>query len=218
MVKIIPAIIAQGFNELTEKIKKVELLVDWVQLDIMDGKFVSESTWPYAEQKKGNPAELKNLKTKLNLEAHLMVERPEEAIEDWLNSGVKRIIFHFEATSKPGELIEKIRQAGLEVGMAINPETPVEVLDKYISELNLVLVMTVEPGRGGQKLLSETLLKIQKLRQSYPDVKIGADGGIDLKTAPEIIKAGVDILAVGSAIFGSDNIEETIYRLKHADN
>ncbi|MBU1136765.1 ribulose-phosphate 3-epimerase [Patescibacteria group bacterium] len=214
MTEIIPAVIAQNFNELEEKIKKVEPDVDWVQLDIMDGRFVNESTWPYAEPGKNNPAELKNLKTKVNLEAHLMIAQPIETVEDWIDSGVKRIIFHYEATDQPEEVIEKIKKSNLEVGLAINPATPIEVLDEYLADLDLILIMTVEPGRGGQELLPETLAKIKKLRQSYPNLKIEADGGVNLKTALEVIRAGANILAVGSVIFNSKNIKETINQMK----
>jgi len=218
MVKIIPAIIAQNFQELKEKIKKLEPYVDWVQLDIMDGQFVGNSTWPYAESGQGAPAELKNLKTKLNLEAHLMVEKPEEVIEKWIDSGVKRIIFHYEATARQKEIIGRIKKSGLEVGLALNPETPIKVLAQYISEIDLVLVMTVEPGKGGQELLPEMLAKIRELRQKYPEVKIEADGGINPSTAPEIVLAGAALLAVGSAIFDSEDIGETINRLKYTND
>jgi len=214
MIEVIPAVIAQNFQELEEKIRKVESYVDGVQLDIMDGKFVDNYTWPYAKPGKNNPAELRNLKTKLNLEVHLMVEKPEEAIEDWINSGVKRVIFHFESSRKIREIIRKLKAAEIPAGLAINPETPIEVLDEYVSDLDEVLIMTVEPGKGGQELLPETLTKIQKLRQSYPNLKIGADGGVNLNTAPEVVRAGADVLAVGSAIFNSDDIGQAIKELK----
>ena len=218
MTEIIPAIIAQNFKELEEKIEKVEPYVDWAQLDIMDGQFVGESTWPYAELGRGEPSELVNLKTKLNLEAHLMVEKPEEVIEKWIDSGVKRIVFHYEATDKQKKIIGQIKKGGLEVGLAVNPSTPIGALNEYIAKLDLVLMMTVEPGKGGQGLLPEVLVKIRELRQKYPDVRIGADGGINLETAPSVIRAGADILAVGSAIFDGGDIGETIKRLKHAND
>ena len=207
MIQIIPAIIAKNFQEVQDKINKIEPYVEWAQLDVMDGKFVDNFTW-------GNPADLKNLKTNLNLEVHLMINNPEEVIDDWIDSGVKRIIFHYETTAKHKELIEKIKKAGLEVGLAINPETSLEAIDNFIKQLDLVLIMTVNPGFGGQEFLNESVDKIKQLREKYKDVNIEVDGGINLETAPKVIKAGVNILAVGTAIFKSDNIKQTIKELK----
>ena len=207
MIQIIPTIIAKDFQELNEKIKKIESYVEWAQLDVMDGKFVNNLTW-------NNPADLKNLETNLNLEAHLMINDPEEVIDQWIKSGVKRIIFHYEATEKHQEIIEKIKKSGLEVGLAINPETSISILDDLIEQIDLVLIMTVNPGFGGQGFLNESVDKIKQLREKYKDVKIGVDGGINLETAPKVIKAGANILAVGTAIFKSNNIEQTIKELK----
>jgi ribulose-phosphate 3-epimerase len=207
MIQVIPTIIAKDFQELQEKVKKVEPYVDWVQLDVMDGQFVDNITW-------NNPAELKNLETSLKLEAHLMVQNPERVVDDWIASGVKRIIFHYESTRQPEGIIKKVKQAGLEIGLAINPETLIEVVDDFIDQLDLVLVMTVEPGRGGQSFLEESLGKIKQLREKYKDVNIEVDGGVNLETAPKVIQAGANLLASGTAIFKSENIEKTIKELK----
>jgi len=210
MIQIIPAIIAQDFEELQEKIKKVESYVDWVQLDVMDGKFVDNSTW-------NNPADLEHLETNIKTEVHLMVQNPENVIDDWIKSGVQRIIFHYESTDKHQEIIERIKQAGLQVGLAINPKTSIEVIDVFVNQLDLVLIMTIQPGFGGQKFLEETLWKIKDLREKYKDVKIGVDGGINLETASKVIEVGANILFIGSAIFKSKNIEEVIKELKSWD-
>jgi len=207
MIEIIPTIIAEDFDELRGKVKKVEPYVDWVQLDVMDGQFVDQTTWR-------KPADLKNLETEAKLEAHLMVQNPEKTIDQWINSGVKRIIIHFESTKLVKEVIARIKKAGLETGLAINPMTAVEVVDNFISDLDLVLVMTVEPGRGGQNLIEDTLVKIKRLRDKYKDVNIEVDGGINLETAPKVIQAGANLLASGSAVFESDNIEQVIKELK----
>lgn len=211
MVEVIPTIIAKDFDEIQEKIKKVEPYVDWVQLDVMDGQFVENTTW-------NNPADLKELETSLNLEVHLMIKEPEQYIDQWISSGVKRIIFHIESTSKTKEIISQIKQANLGVGLAINPETSVDVIDQFIDQLDLVLVMTVNPGRGGQEFLKQSLGKIKQLRVKYKRVKIGVDGGINLETAPEVIQAGANLLASGTAIFKSDNIERTVNTLKSCEN
>ncbi len=207
MIYVIPAIIAEDFDELKEKIKKVEPYVEWAQLDIMDGRFVGNSTW-------NNPEELKNIKTNLGLEAHLMIKKPEEHLDKWIESGVRRIIFHFESTDKLDKLIAETKSAGLQVGVAINPETPVEKIESIVNFLDLVLVMAVNPGKSGQKFLKEILVKIRQLRQKDSRVNIEVDGGINRETAPLAVKAGANILASGSAIFNSDNIEEEIKRLK----
>ncbi len=211
MIEIIPTIIAKDFQELEEKVKKIEPHVEWAQLDIMDGKFVDNETW-------NNPNELKNLKTDLDLEAHLMIESPEEKIDDWISSGVKRIIIHYESTKNIRDLIIKIRKAGLDVGIAINPETDIKVFNGLVNYIDLIMVMTVHPGRGGQKFLEESLAKIKDLRERYRDVKISVDGGINLETAPKVIQAGANMLSVGSVVFKSDNIEKTINDLKNNAN
>lgn len=209
MTEVIPTIIAKDFQEVKEKIKQVEPYVSWAQLDIMDGQFVKNSTW-------NNPKEVRELETKLDLEAHLMVKNPGEKINDWIDSGVKRIIVHYEAVENIRDLIIQIRKAGLDVGIAINPETDIKVLNGLVDYIDLIMVMTVHPGRGGQKFLEESLVKIKDLRERYRDVKISVDGGINLETAPKVIQAGANILSVGSAIFKSENIEKTIKELKHA--
>jgi len=203
MIEIIPAIIPKFFQEIEEKIKLVEPYVDWVQLDVMDGKFVNNSTW-------NNPNDLKSLNTNLNLEVHLMINNPEEAIDDWIESGVKRIIIHYESTDKHKEIIEKVKRAGLEIGLAINPETSIEVIDEFYKDIDLVLIMSVNPGFGNQDFLNESVDKIRQLRERYKNVNIEVDGGVNLETAPNVIKAGANILISGSAIFKSNNIEETI--------
>lgn len=218
MFEIIPAIIAKNFFELRKKIKKIEPYVRWVQLDIMDGLFVENATWR-------EPRDLKNLETGLNLEAHLMIERPEESIDAWIKSGVKRIIFHYEATDKGKEIIAKIKKAGLEAGLAVNPETPLSILETFFGDLvlkwglgsqkiDLVSFLTVQPGRGGQKFIEDVFDKIRSFRQVYPDIKIEADGGINLETAKKAVEAGADILVSGSYIFGAENTQQAIKDLK----
>ncbi|MAF20423.1 MAG: ribulose-phosphate 3-epimerase [Parcubacteria group bacterium] len=208
MVQVIPAIIAKDFEELKEKIKKVEPYVDWVQFDAIDGKFADNSVW-------NNPADLKELKTKLKLEAHLLIKNPELVIDDWISSGVARIIFHYSSTEKHQEIINKVKGAGLRVGLALNPEISIEVVDFFIKQLDSVMVMTVNPGWSGQEFLPENLDKVRQLREKYQEIDIEVDGGVNLGTAPKVVEAGANILAVGSAIFKSNNIKETIWKLKN---
>jgi ribulose-phosphate 3-epimerase len=225
MVEIIPAIIAKDFNELKAKIKLVEPFVRTVQIDVMDGVFVSNLTW-------NNPIELETLETNLMLEAHLMVENPHRVLNEWLNSRVKRVILHWEAMEKihnhellpyrtqvgagfpVSNLAEEAHRNNKEFGVALNLETPISVLDNFINDIDMVLLMSAKPGEGGQKLQEEVFPKISALRQKYPDVKIGVDDGINEQNVARLIKAGANFLAVGSAIFQNQDIEDSIKKLK----
>ena len=174
----------------------------------MDGSFVENTTWR-------DPKELKKLESDLSLEAHLMIWEPEETIKEWIESGVKRIIFHYESTHKRKEIIDEIKKAGLEAGMAIDTITPIEFIDAFMADLDLVLIMTVRPGKGGQEFIEETLFKIKNLRSKYPNVNIGVDGGINLETAKKAIEAGANILAAGSYIFNGEDIKQAIENLEN---
>ncbi len=203
MAEVIPAIIAKDFRELKKKIRLVEPYIEWVQLDVMDGKFVPNETF-------NEPKKIKKIKTKLKIEAHLMIQNPSRAVNDWLGSGCQRIIVHWESIKKSQnpqletkKLIEKIHNSKREIGMAINPETDWREIREFIPELDLVLVMTVSPGFGGQKFKKEVIPKIESLRKFFPDVKIEVDGGISKDTGKLAVEAGADILVVGSAIFES---------------
>mgnify|MGYP001575507633 CR=1 FL=1 len=205
----------QNFQELEEKIKSVEGLVEWAQIDVMDGKFVIPRTFNI-------PQQLPVLKTSIKLEAHLMIEQPWDFINAWLSAGVKRIVVHYESVGYRldaervfEEMISGCHILNCEFGIAINPETPFEVLDPYILKIDTVQVMGVKPGWAGQAMKDNTLVKIQGLREKYPGVKIEVDGGVNTETAPKILKAGADILIVGSAIWQADDKKKIIEELKN---
>ncbi len=207
MAEIIPTILVKNFKEVEERIKAVEKYVSWVQLDIMDGIFVSNTTWH-------NPEDLKKIKTAIKLEVHLMVEKPEEVIEDWLKS-VDRIIFHFESRiSDLAGLIKKIHNRGKQVGLAINPETHLSVVEPFLQDLDSVLFMTVQPGQGGQEFKNWVLDKVRALRDMWPDGNIEIDGGMNSETAKRAIEAGANLVCAGSYIFKSKNINKAINELK----
>ena len=231
MVELIPTIIAKSFGEIEEKARWVEPFVKTVQIDIMDGIFTPNLTWPYAE--KGQKIrDLENLRTELFLEINLMTEKPQLDFPEWLESKAGRFILHWKALEKihshelnPYEtdtgvgfpvknLAKEAHKKGKEIGVALNLEEKIEVLDSFISEIDLVLLMSVEPGFGGQKFQEEILPKISALRKKYPNVKIEVDGGINLGNASGLISAGADFLAVGAAISRSDNIGKTIEEFK----
>lgn len=205
--QIIPTILVKTFKEVKEKIKAVENYVDWIQLDIMDGVFVGDRTW-------NNPSDLKKIKTKSKLEAHLMVQNPEKVIDKWLKN-VDRVIVHFESKIEDLEnLIKKVHSHKKQIGLAINPETNCRVIAPFLEKIDLVLFMSVQPGLGGQMFEPETLDKIKALREIWPKGDIGVDGGVNDKNARKIFAVGANLLCVGNYIFKSENIKQTIEKLK----
>ena len=204
--EIIPTILVKTFDEVKEKIRLVENDVNWIQLDIMDGIFVDNKTWD-------SSSDLKNFKTKAKIEAHLMAQEPEKIIDDWLQV-VDRIIVHFESQiSDLNALIEKIHNNGKQIGLALNPETNIEVLKPFLNNLDLVLLMSINPGWGGQEFKPETLEKIKNLRNIWPSGNIGIDGGINDANIKEISGAGANLFSIGNFIFKSENISQTISKL-----
>src|SRR3989344_4229595 len=209
---IIPAIIAKDFEELKTKLAQVEGLVFWAQIDVMDGVFVSPTTWR-------EPADLEKINSAINLEAHLMVDKPENIIDGWLNSPVRRILLHYESTDAETikKLLGKIADSGKSSGIALKLETPLWVLDFLLQatsyKLQAIQLMSIsEIGYHGHPFEEKVLDRIKTLREKYPDVTISVDGGVNLENAPKILSAGADNLIVGSAIFKNGNIKETVQR------
>ena len=238
-MEIIPAIIAKNFQELYDKIHLVEPYVKTVQMDVMDGIFVPNHTWPFdssrdVEFAQGKPSvnDLNKIDTDIFLEAHLMVEAPHRVLNEWLSSKIKRIILHWEAMEKihnhellpyktqvgagfpVSNLAEEIHRYNKEFGVALNLETPISVLDNFINDIDTVLLMSVKPGQGGQEFEESVIPKIIALRQNYPSVKIAVDGGVNLQNISKLIEAGADFLVMGSAIFGSDDVGGAINELE----
>jgi len=216
MPEIIPAIIARSFDELKEKVKLVEPYVSTVQLDIMDGIFVSNETWR-------TPEDLNNLETNLFLEAHLMVVNPYDVIEGWLASKVRKVLIHWESLDKRVDfelsiidLMEKVRLQNKKLGIVLNPETPMDVLDSFISQIDLVMLMGVSPGFAGQQIQPGVVDKVRQLRQKYLNVKIEIDGGVNSQNARQLVFAGADFLAVGASIFESGDIGKAIKLLEES--
>lgn len=186
--------------------------VDRVQIDVMDGRFVPNITF-------GTPA-VKCLRplTRLTLETHLMVEPPEDFIEAFARAGADTIIVHQEATPHLHRAIQHIHALGKKAGVAINPSTPAGTLSEVLGSLQLVLVMTVNPGFGGQEFIPETLGKIRQVRQAIQvcgfDCEVEVDGGINTETARLVVEAGANVLVAGSAVFDSkDGVAAAIQRL-----
>ncbi|MBI4284398.1 MAG: ribulose-phosphate 3-epimerase [Chloroflexi bacterium] len=192
-VRIVPAILTDDPQTLAKLIRQAETFTDYVQIDIMDGKFVPSRsvTWE----------SLAGLSTKLHWEVHLMVQQPEDYLGSFKQVGALKAVFHYEATGKPEAVIGMSRQLGLGVGLAINPETPVSAVLPLIKGVDSILLLAVHPGFYGAKFIPEVLGKIAEIRAVRPDIEIGIDGGIKEGNIVQVARSGVDAICVGSAIF-----------------
>ncbi len=192
---ITPSILSADLSHLQNEIDSVAS-ADWLQVDVMDGHFVPNLSF-------GAPV-LKTIKTTLPLDVHLMVSNPADRIAEFAALGVKNITFHAEAvpeTKARKALIQAIHAAKATAGIALNPETPVSAIDDVIADIDLVLIMSVHPGFGGQKFIPSVLDKVRAIRKKFPNLMIQIDGGIDPKTAVLAREAGANNLVAGSAIF-----------------
>jgi ribulose-phosphate 3-epimerase len=213
LIKIAPSILSADFTRLGEQVLAVEAAgVDRVQIDVMDGWFVPNITVGSLAVKALRPL------TRLILEAHLMVESPGDFLERFVRAGADTIIVHQEATPHLHRLIEQIHSLGKRAGVAINPATPATAISEVLASVQLVLVMTVNPGFGGQEFIPETLHKIRQVRHAIQqqglECEVEVDGGINEETAPLVVEAGADVLVAGSAVFGSkEGIAIAIQRL-----
>lgn len=208
-ILIAPSILSANFQKLQEEVDSVEAFADWLQVDVMDGHFVPNLSF-------GAPV-VKWIKTSLPLDIHLMVSNPAERVQEFLAIGASHITFHAEAVADPrkrNELIEAIRAGGATAGIAINPETPLSAAENVLEQVDLLLVMSVHPGFGGQSFLHEVLAKVQEARRKYPKLMIQMDGGIDDRSAAACREAGADNLVAGSYIFGSRDRKKAVDSLR----
>ena len=207
MVEIIPSINAPTFEEVQKKIALVEQYVLWCHLDVTDGMFSQHPTWR-------DPADLPRLQTPVKVEVHLMVEEPEKMIDRWFVEPVRRVIVHLEATKDPELVIQKCRDAGIEVGFAVRPGTSWEKLKPWFGKIDAAVFLRVPPGASGQQMPSEMLEEIRHLRAACPECIIEVDGGVNVETAPRARGAGADLLVAGAAIFNNLDIAKAIDDLK----
>lgn len=198
--RIIPAIIATSQEEMEKRINKVKDYLSILQLDIMDGKFVPTTSLNF---------DFKLPKTNCKYEAHLMINNPEEWIEK--NHKIADIILvHIESCKEPEKIIELVTSKGKKIGFVLNPGTPAEKIKPYLSKLNEVLIMTVNPGYYGSPFLPETLERVKELRKLKPDLNIEVDGGIDSNTIKQAYKAGANLFVSGSYLQKSQDVKKAI--------
>ena len=213
MIKVSPSMLACDFTKYGAEIEKITKAgAEYVHLDIMDGVFVPNISF-------GIPlVEAARKVTDAVLDVHLMITEPERYIEQFAKAGADIIVFHYEATNNHDEVIDKIHALGKKAGMSIKPGTPTFVLEPFMKKLDLVLIMSVEPGFGGQKLIPETIEKVAEVKQMRSvlgaELEIEIDGGITSENAHLAKDAGIDVIVAGSAVFKAENPAEVIRLLK----
>lgn len=213
MIKISPSVLAADLSNLAAEVADISSAgADMVHLDVMDGNFVTNISF-------GLPV-IESLRKRSDMifDVHLMIDKPERYVERFIDAGADILTFHLEACSDPQELLEQIRDLGVMAGISIKPSTPAEAVYPYLDYCDMVLVMTVEPGYGGQKLIPETLEKVRKIKAECRKrgiyIEIQVDGGINPDNAKTAIEAGATILVAGSSVFKSNDRKAAIDALR----
>ena len=211
-IEVVPSVLSADFARLGDEIGQIASAgVKMVHLDVMDGHFVPNITI-------GPPVIAKLRKVSdLVFDAHLMISDPAQYAERFVEAGADHVTFHIEAADEPTAIIDKLHKLGRTAGICLNPDTPVEAIAQVAPLCDMVLVMTVHPGFGGQKFMPEAAKKIAQVRQLVgPDIRIEVDGGIDSKTTPIVVSYGADTLVAGNAIFGKSDRAAAINAIRRA--
>ncbi|MDD3712879.1 MAG: ribulose-phosphate 3-epimerase [Candidatus Izemoplasmatales bacterium] len=207
-----PSFLSCDFTKLESEIKSIDH-AKWLHFDVMDGIFVENTTYDEEMVK-----DIKSISSQF-FDVHLMIIEPKKHVDKYINAGADLITFHLEATEEPLELIKKIKKSNVKAGISIKPQTPVESLDFLLPYLDLILIMSVEPGKGGQKFIEDSLTKINYLfrKKQLNNYKflIEVDGGINLETAKRVRELGCDVIVVGSFLFNSSNRNQLIEELEN---
>jgi len=213
MLRIAPSILSADFTCLETQVRQVEAgKADWIHCDVMDGHFVPNITF--------GPLVVKALKkiTTLPLDVHLMIQRPDDYIEQFICAGAAVVTVHQEACIHLHRTVQKIKELGAQAGVAINPSTPISTLKEIIADIDLVLIMSVNPGFGGQKFIPQSLKKIKQTAEMIAANNSAAvlevDGGIDTETAANVVRAGANVLVAGNAVFSKKDIAGAVGEIR----
>ncbi len=208
-IKIAPSILSADKSKLQKEVEDIESYSDLLHVDIMDGNFVPPTTF--------KPEEIKNIKSTIPKDVHLMVVDPEKSfIDDYAEAGAAIITIHAEACKDIPKTIDKIKNLGIKVGLSINPPTSLDLLLPFIDQVDIVLIMSVNPGYAGQKFIPDVLNKIKELRKLKPNLDIEIDGGINKDTIKQAVDAGANVIVAGSAIFDKKDRKKAIKNLREA--
>jgi len=215
MIKISPSVLACDFSNFGEEVRKVEKAgAELLHLDVMDGMFVPNISF--------GPDIIRSVRkqSKMIFDVHLMIEDPIRYIDHFVKAGADLITFHYESCEDRMAVINKIRAAGKKVAISLKPATPADVLRPYLPYLDMVLVMTVEPGFGGQKFMTDMMEKVSAvramIRQGGYDIDVQVDGGINAQTTKTAAAAGANVLVAGSSIFGAEDVQKAIDEIREA--
>lgn len=213
MIKLAPSILSADFSKLGEDVKAVEEAgCEYLHIDVMDGHFVPNISF--------GPVVMKSIRkqSKMIFDCHLMIDEPARYIKDFADAGADIITIHYEATNHLHRAVMAVKECGCKVGVSLNPATPISVLEYIIQDLDMVLIMSVNPGFGGQSFIQSSIAKIRDLKNMITeknlDVEIQVDGGVSNATIGDVVDAGADILVAGSAIFGKKDIKAAVDELR----